>query len=65
VEKEQKKIYYILSSNRDIALNSPYMEPFKDTNIPVIIINIHIDEMIFRQLETYKELKFVNIESDQ
>lgn len=40
------------------------MEPFKNTNVPVLIINMHVDEMVFRTLQTYKgKYKFVNVET--
>lgn len=54
VVPEQKKIYYLLSPTKENAMNSPYLEPFRGSNIPVIILNIHIDEMIFRQLDNHK-----------
>lgn len=59
----QKKIYYIFAANRDAALSSPYMEPFKPKNVPVLISSQHIDEMIFKQMNEYQGYKIVNIES--
>lgn len=53
-----------MSPSRDHAIQSPYLEPFRGTDIPVLIINIHIDEMIFRQIDTHADCKFVNVESD-
>lgn len=45
-------------------MQSPYMEPFKNSNIPVLVINMHVDEMVFRTLQTYKgKYKFVNVEN--
>jgi len=29
-----------------MALNSPYYEPFKKSEVPVLIINMHVDEMV-------------------
>lgn len=40
------------------------MEPFSNTNIPVLLTYIHIDEMVFRNMNQYKNYKFVNVESD-
>lgn len=62
--KDQKKIYYLLGASRDQCLNSPYMEPFRDTNIPVLFLTIHIDEMVFRQLEKFQEFRFCNLENE-
>jgi len=60
----QENIYFILAPTRDLALNSAYMEPFKNTKVPVLIVNMHVDEMVFRQLQTYKgKYKFVNVET--
>jgi HSP90 family molecular chaperone len=43
-----EKIYFLLAPNREAALNSPYFEPFKNNkDIPVIFINLHVDEMVF------------------
>ena len=46
MKKEQNKIYYILANTRQAALASPFYEPFKGTDVPVIILNIHVDEMV-------------------
>eukprot|EP00825_Cyclidium_porcatum_P027544 TRINITY_DN2965_c0_g1_i5.p2 TRINITY_DN2965_c0_g1~~TRINITY_DN2965_c0_g1_i5.p2 ORF type:complete len:304 (-),score=72.44 TRINITY_DN2965_c0_g1_i5:504-1415(-) len=62
--KDQKKIYYLLGPSREHCLSSPYMEPFRDTEIPVLFLTIHIDEMVFRQLEKYQDFKFCNLEND-
>ena len=37
----QKKIYYISSNDKDVTkvLESPFMEPFKDSKIPVLVFN--------------------------
>jgi len=42
-----------------MALNSPYIDAFKGTKIPVLFTYIHIDEMVFRQVDKYKNFKFV------
>jgi HSP90 family molecular chaperone len=43
---QQESIYFILANNREMALNSPYYEPFKKSEVPVLIINMHVDEMV-------------------
>lgn len=43
---QQESIYFILANTRDMALNSPYYEPFKKSEVPVLIINMHVDEMV-------------------
>ena len=48
-----------------MAKNSPFLEPFKGKNSPpVLLIDNHIDEMCFRQVNEFKGYKFVNIETD-
>lgn len=39
------------------------MEPFKDSSLPVLIVDSHIDEMVFKQIGTFKGLTLVNVES--
>ena len=62
LKPENNKIYFLLAPNRDSALNSPYMEPFKNTDIPVLFIYMHVDEMVFRGIQEYKKkYKFVSV----
>lgn len=60
----QDKIYFIVNPNPETAMNSPYMEPFKGTDVPVLLINNSIDEFCFSQSGNYKGKKFTNIESN-
>ena len=39
------------------------MEPFKDSDVPVLIISSQVDEMMFNQIGQFKGLTFVNVES--
>jgi molecular chaperone HtpG/TNF receptor-associated protein 1 len=39
------------------------MEPFKGTDIPVLILTNNIDEMCFQQQGQYKNKKFTNVET--
>lgn len=62
MKKDQKKIYFFLSSSDQAAKNSPYMEQFTQNEIPVLYISVNIEEMIFRDLRHYKNFDFQNIE---
>ena len=62
--KTQDKIFFMFSPNKTIAKDSPYMYPLTKAGIPVIIANTHIDEIIFREMDTFEGLKFSNIETD-
>lgn len=33
LKPDMNKIYFLLAPNRDAAMNSPYLEPFKNTGI--------------------------------
>ena len=59
----QKNIYFICCGQNSQAMNNPFMEPFKDSEIPVLVVQSQVDEMVFQQISTYKGFNFVNIES--
>ena len=59
----QEKIYFIVNQQAEAALSSPFMEPFKGTDIPVLILTNNIDEMCFQQQGSYKNKKFSNVET--
>lgn len=46
------------------AIKSPYMEPFKDSELDVLVLTNNLDEMLFQQNSDWKGKKFVNIESN-
>ena len=62
--KDQDKIYFILAPTRELALKSPFYEPFVGTDIPVIVLSVHIDEMVFKNIGQYKSFKFINVENE-
>jgi len=39
------------------------MAPFKDSDVPVLIVQNQVDEMVFNQIGSYKGFTFVNVES--
>ncbi|SBT35151.1 heat shock protein 90, putative [Plasmodium ovale wallikeri] len=61
----QKNIYYFSANDRNVALTSPYMEPFKKQNIDVILLFEEIDEFVLMNLQSYNGSKFVSIDSSQ
>lgn len=63
MKPNQEKIYFIVNQNFDTALNSPFMEPFKGTDVPVLILTNNIDEVCFQQQGQFKNKKFSNIET--
>lgn len=41
------KLYFMVAPNPDQINDSPFMEPFKGTDVPVLFLNNSIDEYIF------------------
>ena len=48
MKEGQEKIYFIVNPDYNAALNSPYMEPFKGSDIDVLILTNNIDEILFQ-----------------
>ncbi len=59
----QKNIYYVVSTNPNALASSPFLEAFKNSNVPVLLLNNQIDEMCFENTRTYKGHNFKSIES--
>jgi len=38
MKEGQKKIYFVSSPYAEDAMNSPFMGPFKDSDVPVLIV---------------------------
>lgn len=64
MKEGQQKIYYLVNNQFDMGLRSPYMEPFKGSDIDVLILTNNVDEILFQQTAEYKGKKFVSIESN-
>ncbi|CDW77637.1 molecular chaperone hsp90 [Stylonychia lemnae] len=63
MKPSQDKIFFIVNPQIESAMNSPYMEPFKGTDFPVLILSNNIDEICFQQSGNYKGKSFVNVET--
>jgi HSP90 family molecular chaperone len=56
----------VFGATKDQALNSPFMEPFKNAGAeapPVLILTNNVDEICFQQIGQFKNFSFLNIES--
>lgn len=62
MKEKQRKIYYLPAQDESAAMASPFMTPFKNTEVPLLIVDAQFDEMIFKQIGAYKGYTFVNIE---
>jgi len=60
----QKNIYFIVAPNQQQSLDSPFLETFKESNLPVLILPNHIDEICLKNVNEYRGFKFLNIESN-
>ena len=43
----QDKIYFVVNPSIEGAVNSPFMEPFKGSDVPVLILTNNMDEVVF------------------
>lgn len=60
----QKNIYFMVAPNPTAPQDSPFLEPFKQSNVPVLLLANHIDELCLRNVNEYRGYKFINIESN-
>ena len=56
---EQKEVYYLHAPNRDMAIQSPYLEAFEKAGIEVIFVYTAVDEFVMANLEKYEGRKIV------
>ena len=48
MKEGQKKIYYISGADPERTNANPFMEPFKGSDVPVLIVTNQLDEMVFQ-----------------
>lgn len=53
MKQGQDKIYFLISSDPDVS-NNIYYEPYKGTDIPILFSNVQFDEIIFKQVGSFK-----------
>jgi len=58
----QKTIYFTMGTSYDATLKSPFYEPFKNTDCPVLVLTNQLDEFVLSSAGEYKGKKLVNIE---
>jgi TNF receptor-associated protein 1 len=64
MKQGQDKIYFLVSNEQKDIENNIYYEAYKGTDTPIIFTQVHFDEVIFKQIGSYKNYKFLNIESE-
>ena len=65
LKEGQDKIYYLnaIGSEKDLDENV-FLEAFKSQDLPILVSSSPLDEMIFKQVQQYKNFKFLNIENE-
>jgi len=63
MKQGQEKIYFMIQADQDYS-NNIYLEPYKGTDIPILFSSVQFDEIIFKQIGSYKNFKFCNIENE-
>lgn len=63
MKDSQKKIYFVVTQSMKTLDANPFMEIFKGTDIPILVLHNNVDEICFQQLGEYKGHKLVNIET--
>jgi len=61
----QKKIYFAFGATYDAAMSSPFYEPFKGKDVPVLVLTHQLDEFCLTAAQDHKGMRFVNIEQTQ
>eukprot|EP00744_Colponema_vietnamica_P007931 GILI01011357.1.p1 GENE.GILI01011357.1~~GILI01011357.1.p1 ORF type:complete len:712 (-),score=195.52 GILI01011357.1:90-2186(-) len=62
MQPNQTHIYYLTAPSKDMALQSPYYEQYKDHGIEVLVLTEPIDDFVMQHLDTYAKHKLQNIE---
>ncbi|MBN1155563.1 molecular chaperone HtpG [candidate division KSB1 bacterium] len=59
---DQKEIYYLSGTSRDVIEQNPHLEIFKKKNIEVLYLYEPIDEFVLSGLENYSEKKLKSVD---
>ena len=61
--EDQKDIYYLNISSRELAEASPYYEVFKKKNLEVLFLYNPVDDFVMTNVREYKGKKFMSVEN--
>ncbi len=63
--RNQNKIYFLVHTSDKLDVeHNVYLEQFLGTDLPILLSNQSVDEIIFRKINQYKDFKFVNVENE-
>ena len=63
--EDQKDIYFIVATNRETALASPYIEHLMEQGTEVMLAYAQIDQFVFDNLQTYRQKDLVSVEKSK
>ena len=58
MKSEQKEIYYITGSSREVLVNSPLLSSYKSKGFEVLFMTDDIDDLVLSGIGKYKDLEF-------
>lgn len=62
MKPNQSHIYYLNTPSKEMALQSPYYEQYKEHDLEVLICTEPIDDFVMQHLDTFAKHKLQNIE---
>lgn len=62
MKPNQSHIYYLNAPSKDMAIQSPYFEQYKEHDLEVLVCTEPIDDFVMQHLDTYAKHKLQNIE---
>lgn len=62
MKPNQSHIYYLNAPSKEMALQSPYYEQYKEHDLEVLICTEPIDDFVMQHLDTFAKHKLQNIE---
>lgn len=62
MKPNQSHIYYLNAPSKEMALQSPYYEQYKEHDLEVLVCTEPIDDFVMQHLDTYAKHKLQNIE---
>eukprot|EP01132_Coremiostelium_polycephalum_P004764 gene4764-5943_t len=65
MKEKQNQIFYITAPTKQVALKSPYYEPFQMKGIEVLVINNTMDDFVLSNIGYFVDNKIVSVESKE
>src|SRR5262249_17823962 len=62
MKPQQREIYYLIGENRELLLQSPYLESMRAEDLEVLLFTEPVDELVTQSLGEYKGKKLKAID---